>query len=175
MTARIREGIAEGFLCITGGVSMGRFDFVPRCVAECGMEVRLHKLAVKPGKPTLFATNADGACVFGLPGNPLSVFATFWLLVRPALAVRQGLPPSVPRGLAAKLQAGVGTTSSRQTYRPVRVWPNEHGELVAEPLTCHGSGDPFGLARANALLVSPPGAPARKPGDTVEVLRLEVP
>ncbi|HUU85537.1 MAG TPA: gephyrin-like molybdotransferase Glp [Phycisphaerae bacterium] len=172
---KIRTGLATGFLCITGGVSMGEFDFVPQCVTECGATVRFHKLALKPGKPTLFATTDDGACVFGLPGNPVSVFATFWLLVRPALAVRQGRPPAVPRPVAARLEGRVGPTADRQTYRPARVHPHVDGRLVAEPLVWHGSGDPFGLAVCNAMIVTAPGSPARGPGDTIEVLLIEVP
>jgi molybdenum cofactor synthesis domain-containing protein len=175
LAAKIREGLAAGFLCISGGVSMGQFDFVPRCVAECGAETRFHKLALKPGKPTLFATAAGGSCVFGLPGNPVSVFVTYWLLVGPALAARQGRAGAVPRSVSARLSGPVGPTAERRTYRPARAQPDDNGQLVAEPLRWHGSGDPFGLARANALLVTEAGSPARHPGDTVEVILLEVP
>ncbi|MCP4245593.1 MAG: molybdopterin molybdotransferase MoeA [bacterium] len=186
LIARIKEGLIAEFLCITGGVSMGQFDFVPECLQDCGATVQFHKLALKPGKPALFATVGEGSddrrYVFALPGNPVSVLVSFLLLVRPALAKWQGLGGGddplaqlAPRPVQARLTGPIGGAANRQTYRPARVTPDEHGQLCAEPLSWHGSGDPFGLARANALTVTPPGSPGQQAGADVQVLLLDGP
>lgn len=174
LTDAIKRGLRCGFLCVTGGISMGAFDLVPDALVECGATLRIRKLALKPGKPTIFATT-DDAHVFALPGNPVSVFTAFWLLVRPALARRQGLTADPPAVLRATLSAPVGATGPRQTYRPARVAVGDDGQLLAEPLSWGGSGDPFGLALANALLVSAPGSPAGAAGDSAGVILLDVP
>lgn len=175
LTARIKEGLSTGFLCMTGGVSMGEYDSVPECLQACGATIRFHKLALRPGKPALFATTEQGAYVFALPGNPVSAFATFRLLVLPALARRQGRPAAPPRTVRARLTGVLSGAPDGQSCHPARVEPDDRGQLLAEPLSWRASGDPFGLARANALAVLPPGSPARRAGDEVQVLLLEVP
>jgi len=69
---------------ITGGVSIGDFDFVPSVFEKAGIEILFRKIAVQPGKPTTFGIHA-GTLVFGLPGNPVSSFLQFELLVRPLI------------------------------------------------------------------------------------------
>ncbi len=173
LAARLRDGLDTGFLCTAGGVSMGEFDFVPACIEECGATIRFHKLAIKPGRPVLFATTEDGGCAFGLPGNPGSVFVAFWLLVRPALARRQGRTDVVPRSVSVRLLERLGPTGDRRTFRPALVEPNLQGEPQAKPLPTKGSGDPFGMGDANALIDSAPGTPAREAGDEARALLLE--
>jgi molybdopterin molybdotransferase len=173
LTARLRDGLDTGFLCTAGGVSVGDLDLVPECLQECGATTRFHRVAIKPGKPTLFATTEAGGCAFGLPGNPASVFVAFWLLVRPALARLQGYANEVPRAVTARLLGPIGATGDRQSFRPARVEPDQDGQLVAEPLRIQGSGDPFGMARANALIETAPGAEAGDTGQNVRVLLLD--
>lgn len=175
LAARIKEGLSTGFLCLTGGVSVGQYDFVPDCLRACGATIRFHKLALRPGKPALFATTEQGAYCFALPGNPLSVFVTFRLLVLPALARRQGGTAAPPRTVRARLTGALSGPPDRRSCHPARVEPDDRGQLLAEPLSWRASGDPFGLARANALTVLPPGSPARQVGDEVQILFLEVP
>ena len=175
LTERLGHGLATGFLCTTGGVSMGEFDFVPRCLQDCGATIRFHKVAIKPGKPVLFATTADGGCVFGLPGTPMSVLTTFWLLVRPALALRQGCSDALPRAVTVRLAKPIGATGDRRTFRPARVEPDQDGHLTAEPLVVQGSGDPFGIARANALIETAPHTAAQPQGQDARAVLLEWP
>ena len=175
LTERLGRGLATGFLCTAGGVSMGEFDFVPRCLQECGATIRFHRVAIKPGKPVLFATTADGGYVFGLPGNPVSVFTTFWLLVRPALALRQGRSDVLPRAVSVRLAKPIGATGDRRTFRPARVEPDRDGRLTAEPLVVRGSGDLFGMARANALIETAPHTPAQPQGQEARAVLLEGP
>lgn len=173
--SRIEQGLKHPFLCISGGVSMGAFDFVPRCLTECGAKIEFHKVALKPGKPTLLATTESGTVIFGLPGNPVSVFVSFCLFVEPALAKYQGHPQPLPRPIRVRLADSLGATGNRRTYRPATVRPDTDGVLRAAPLVWHGSGDPFGLSQANALIETRPGDAALAAGDTVSVLLLEWP
>ncbi len=100
---RITAGLEADMLCLTGGVSMGAFDFVPEVLQACGVTPHFHKLPIKPGRPTLFGTSESGTLVFGLPGNPISAVVGFELLVRPALAGLSGRPAVAPRLIRATL------------------------------------------------------------------------
>src|SRR3989339_233852 len=76
-------------ILLTGGVSMGDFDFVPAILKKLGFDILFHSIAVQPGKPTLFAKKGNVFC-FGLPGNPVSSFLQFELLVKPLLLKLSG-------------------------------------------------------------------------------------
>jgi molybdopterin molybdotransferase len=74
----------------TGGVSAGRMDFVPAALEQLGADILFHKVAIRPGKPILFARLPDGTLVFGLPGNPIAVAVGLRFFVSPALDIMQG-------------------------------------------------------------------------------------
>jgi len=142
-------------LLLSGGVSMGELDFVPGVLKDCGAEILFHKIAIKPGKPTLFARRerpgASGAAhstyAFGLPGNPVSAFVIFEVFVRPLLARLQGLR-FAPRTVHARLAEAVKRRDTeRVELRPVRL---ERGEVRS--LTFHGSAHLNALSGADALL-----------------------
>ncbi len=173
LTDRIREGLASDVLCISGGISMGAFDFVPEVLASCGVRIVFRKLAIKPGKPVLFGIGERGTRVFGLPGNPSSGFVCFRLLVRPALATLSGRDERRPVEIAARLIGDCPATKDRQGYSPARIAIDGDGSVTVEHLSWHGSGDPFGLSCANGLIVRPPGLPKAVGGDTVSVIPLE--
>ena len=105
---------------LSGGVSAGKFDFVPDVLRELGVQAHFHKVRMKPGKPLLFGTRGN-TLVFGLPGNPVSSFVGFELFVRPALRKMGGHaipgPTFVPMPLAAELK----TRNDRPTYLPGRL------------------------------------------------------
>jgi len=135
-----------GLLLLTGGVSEGDFDFVPRCLADLGADILFHRVAVKPGKPTLFARRGD-AWIFGLPGNPVSTFVIFELFVRPFLYRRLGLDwrPRIVRGT---LDAAVRRRGAERTeFLPVAV----RGGMVT-PVAFHGSAHLNALAGMDGLL-----------------------
>jgi molybdopterin molybdotransferase len=107
-------------LVLSGGVSMGDFDYVPRALAAAGVAERFHGVAMKPGKPTFFGT-AGRAFVFGLPGNPVSVFVNTELLVKELLFALSGVryrPLVVPVAVAEDI---VRTTTERVEFLPVRI------------------------------------------------------
>jgi molybdopterin molybdotransferase len=172
----LRRGITDGLrcdaLCLTGGVSMGTLDFVPDVLRDLGATFHVHRMAIKPGRPTIFATMPGGKLVFALPGNPVSAFVGFELLMRPALAALQGRP-AVPPLVRAVLQGSIAATSNRRSYIPARAKVNEGGEWEVRTLSWQGSGDSLGMATANALIMRPPQAEAVKSGDAVSMLLLD--
>jgi molybdopterin molybdotransferase len=156
-------------LLLSGGVSMGELDFVPGVLRDCGAQILFHKVALKPGKPTLFArreragaaragagnagagnagaVGSQPVFAFGLPGNPVSAFVIFEVFVRPLLARLQGLRYT-PRTVRARLAGGFRRRDAeRVELRPVRL---ERGEVHA--LEFHGSAHLNALSGADALL-----------------------
>ncbi len=171
---RIEEGFCCDVLCITGGVSMGTSDYVPEVIESLGATIHIRKMAIKPGRPLHFATAPDGTLIFALPGNPVSTFVGFELLVRPALAALQGRKGVVPSPVSALLLGSVAATADRRTYRPARARVTHDGQWEVEPVSWHGSGDSIGTATANALIMRPPRAPAVGAGEAVSVLLLNL-
>ncbi len=171
----IREAILTAsdcdVICITGGVSMGAFDFVPDVLKQVGATIHFHKLSIKPGRPTLFATLPNGQLVFALPGNPVSALVGFRLLVAPALAALQGRQ-EVVLVLQAELQGSLPAEGQRRAYYPARLSVNANGGYIAHLLSWHGSGDALGMAGAQALIVRPPGSPPAQAGDAVQMIAL---
>ena len=174
LTDRIRVGLEADVLCVTGGVSVGAFDFVPEVLESCGVRLLFRKVAIKPGKPVLFGIGPSGNLVFGLPGNPISGFMVFRLLVGPALAARQGRPGGLPAEMSVRIVGQCAATAARQSYWPMRVQIDVEGVLRAERLPWAGSGDPFGFSKANAVMVRPAHSPAVETGGVVSVIPLEL-
>jgi len=88
---RIEALTDSDVIITTGGVSAGRMDFVPAALEQLGADILFHKVAIRPGKPILFARLPDGRCVFGLPGNPIAVAVGLRFFVVPALRRLRGL------------------------------------------------------------------------------------
>lgn len=170
---KIEEGLRYDVLCITGGISMGAFDFVPEVLAECGASFHFQKLAIKPGRPVIFAKKDDGTLIFALPGNPVSAWIGFELLVRPAIAALQGRSGCVPTIFNATLNGKISATRNRQTYLPARAWVNDHGQWEVEPVNWFGSGDALGLGQANAMMIRQPDSQAASTGTTVSIMLFE--
>jgi molybdopterin molybdotransferase len=163
LRAAVREGLERDVLLLTGGVSAGDWDLVVPALEAEGVSIRLHKVAIKPGKPFCFAPR-----VFGLPGNPVSSFVIFEAFVRPYLGGLSG--GEFPRRrVRALLKNAVKKGADRVQYLPARV--DEAGG-AAELLPWKGSADLFTLADANAFAVVPVGA-APAAGDAAEFLMLD--
>jgi molybdopterin molybdotransferase len=133
-------------LLLSGGVSMGDLDFIPGVLRDLGADILFHKLAVKPGKPTLFAQRGR-SFVFGLPGNPVSTFIIFEVFVKSLLYRWMGIAgrPRTTRGsLAETVKRRDG---ERLEYRPVRL---EGTRII--PLSYHGSSHLSALREAEGLI-----------------------
>ena len=68
---KIEKGLKDDLFILSGGVSMGDYDLVPRVLRNCGVKIIFHKVSIKPGKPNLFGTKGN-TLIFGVPGNPVS-------------------------------------------------------------------------------------------------------
>jgi molybdopterin molybdotransferase len=131
-------------LVLSGGVSMGQFDFVPSVLTELGAKLVVHKVAQRPGRPMWFGISARGKPIFALPGNPVStlVCATRYLI--PALRQAAGL--SAPSRELAELTTPVEASPTLTVFAPVTLSSSERGTLLAAPHSTNTSGDFVTLA-----------------------------
>ncbi len=149
----IQCGLQYDLLLLTGGVSMGDLDLVEDVFAEFGFEIFFNKVAVKPGKPVVFARSGK-TMLFGLPGNPVSAATIFELLVRPA--IRKMIGNSVYQNpiVTARLTQRFLNRSGRENYAPAWTW-YENGAYHVRPLPYKGSGDVVSYAASNSYLICP--------------------
>ena len=165
---RIERGLKEDILVLSGGVSMGKYDLVETVLKDVGAEFYFDAVAIRPGKPAVFARCQD-TFVFGLPGNPVSTMVTFQLFVAPAIDILSGASPLPLPLLEARLAAPLDEKPGLTHFLPARVeWPNGVPEVRA--LAWQGSGDIATLARANAFLVVPPECEQVPASKMVQVL-----
>jgi len=170
---KVQAGLEADVLLVSGGVSMGKYDLVPKVFKALGVTAHFTRVAVKPGKPTVFATCGE-RLVFGLPGNPVSVILGFRLFVEPALKKLAGRTDVEPHKTPVRLAGPVWNRGDRRAYRPARLRPSADG-LLAEPLPSHGSGDLMALTRADALIQVEAGVGELPAGTQVPALLLEAP
>ena len=158
-------------LITSGGVSMGVYDFMKPALKELGAEIFFERVALRPGKPTVFA-RLGTTLVFGLPGNPVSVAATFNLFARAALRKMQGANQPGLIEETAVLAKAVKGSLDRESYLPAILRTDEQGTLLAEPLKWGGSSDFVAFANATALIVVPAGVKAIGAGMRVMIVKL---
>lgn len=146
----VLSGLLERFdlLVLTGGVSMGKFDFVPDVLAELGVEKQIHRVSQRPGKPLWFGTRGEKA-VFALPGNPVSALVCLYRYVLPFLERASGVPYRAPRRV--RLAWEVKSLPRFTRFLPVTL-DAEAGELTASPVEINTSGDFLSLARSDGFV-----------------------
>jgi molybdopterin molybdotransferase len=175
----LRREIAEAseradLLVLSGGVSMGRYDFTKAALHALGAEIFFERVALRPGKPTVFARlpGERRTLVFGLPGNPVSVSVTFNLFARTALRVMQGsLEPALVEESAVLSRTAKGS-AERTSYLPAALATDADGRLTAEPLKWGGSSDFVAFARATTLVIVPQGVGLAEAGSVLKAVRL---
>jgi len=149
---------------LTGGVSMGDYDFVPGMMIKSGFEILYRTIAIQPGKPTVFGKKNNKFC-FGLPGNPVASFVIFELLVKPLLYKMMGCEFS-PRILRMPFaQEYKRRISERMSVIPVVI--NSDG--IAEPVNYHGSAHIHALAYAQGMAFIPIGTTTIGKGELADV------
>jgi len=163
----VEAGLEHDCLLMSGGVSAGAYDFVEDVLAGLGVQTHTRRIAVKPGKPTVFGTRGD-RMIFGLPGNPVSSMVIARLFVAPALKKRMGLPARQAPTVTAVLESDI-------RKKPDRAW-FVHGVLGdgdpprVLPLDARGSADLATAARGNCLVVAPRGVSWIPAGQRVQVV-----
>jgi molybdenum cofactor synthesis domain-containing protein len=158
-------------LVTSGGVSMGVYDFTKTAFRELGAEIFFERVALRPGKPTVFGRIGE-TLIFGLPGNPVSVAVTFNLFVRAALRAMQGATETSLPEMTAVLARDVKGSKDRESYLPAVLRTDEKGTLLAEPLKWGGSSDFVSFARATALINVPADVKVVVAGTAVGIVRL---
>jgi molybdopterin molybdotransferase len=142
-------------LVLSGGVSMGRLDLVPRVLTALGVEAVFHRIAQRPGKPMWFGTTPQGRAVFALPGNPVSTLVCLARYVVPALYAAMGRAADPPQRLA--LAEAVDVSAPLAWFSPVCVETDEWGRSWARPRATNGSGDFTSLAGTDGFVELPAG------------------
>lgn len=159
LVGRIREHLASyDVLVMSGGVSMGKFDLVPRALKTCGVKQVFHRVAQRPGRPMWFGTSSAGAAVFALPGNPVSTLVCLARYVVPALQAAMGATEQ--RTLEAEriaLGAPISFNVPLAGFIPVRVQTDDWGRPWAMAQATNGSGDFAALAGTDGFVELPPG------------------
>lgn len=142
-------------LLLSGGVSKGKFDFIPAALESLGVEKLFHKIKQRPGKPFWFGKAPNGSLVFALPGNPVSSFMCTQRYFFPWLRKSLGLDPfDVP---TARLQKEVTFKPDLTYLCQVAISYDQAGHILATPSEGHGSGDLANLADADAFMELPRG------------------
>jgi molybdopterin molybdotransferase len=153
-----------------GGASVGDFDLVRKTALEHGLALDFYKVAMRPGKP-LMAGRLGAQVLLGLPGNPVSALVCGQIFVLPAIERMLGLPGAPPAPLAARLVGALEPNGPRAHYLRAVVEPEAGGWRCA-PFARQDSSLLGLLAASNALMIRPPGDPARLDGDMVEFVWL---
>ncbi|MDZ7860813.1 MAG: gephyrin-like molybdotransferase Glp [Candidatus Krumholzibacteriota bacterium] len=157
------RGSVDLFL-LSGGVSMGEFDFVPGVLKDRGFKLLFEKVAVKPGKPTVFGKSKDDF-VFGLPGNPVSTFVIFELFVKPFCFALEGAKWE-PRRVSARLKDKIERRKTgRISHIPVKLTGSGKVEIVEY----HGSAHIHAYTAADGFIAVPAGTGKIEAGETIEV------
>jgi len=150
-------------ILLTGGVSMGDYDYVPQVMTEAGFKLKFRSVAVQPGKPTVFGYRGD-RWIFGLPGNPVSSFILFEMLVKPFLYRLMGHQWQ-PLELILPLSEDYSRRrAERKAMVPVRI----SGGSVST-VEYHGSAHIHSYTMANGIMIVEQGVAMIKKGEPVYV------
>ena len=168
LRAHIERALEADVLVLSGGVSVGQYDFVEEVLRQLGVEFFFDAVAVRPGKPAVFGW-CRGKPVFGLPGNPVSTMVTFELFVRPAIELLAGRTARPVNYLKAKLAHPVRERGALTHFLPARV-TQTNGDPTVEVLLWEGSGDIGAVVRGNCFLVVHESKLELAAGDWVDVL-----
>jgi len=142
-------------LVLSGGVSMGKYDFVPSVLETLGIEVVFHKVSQRPGRPMWFGRSAEGKPVFALPGNPVSATVCLSRYVIPGIERAMGLARD--RSGYARLHEEVRFEPDLTLFLPVRLCPTDQGCMLAIPSAPNTSGDFTALAGTDGFVELPRG------------------
>ena len=164
----IQKAISENDIVIlTGGVSMGDFDFVPSVLKMAGVKILFDKVNVQPGKPTTFGVHSK-AIVFGLPGNPVSSFIQFETLVRPLINKMMGYnwkPIEQKLPMAVKYER---KSPARMGWIPAVIT----GNMEVMPVDYHGSAHISSLPEADGIFAVKAGTKTVEKGEIVSIRQI---
>jgi molybdopterin molybdotransferase len=164
----VKKAVVENdVLILSGGVSEGDYDLVRGILEKNNVKLQFEKVAVKPGRPTVFGVSDDVFC-FGLPGNPVSTFVTFELLVKPFLSKMMGhdFKPVISSRQLEK------TITRKKTERDLWLPVVLKGNDKVAGIEYHGSAHINALCAADGLFCIPAGVAKIEKGTTVAVRQI---
>jgi len=148
---RIGEHLDDAdVLILSGGVSMGKADYVPQVLENLGVKVVFHKISQRPGKPMWFGVGPQGQTVFALPGNPVSTLVCCRQYVIPALSKASGVRETPPE--FAALTQDVTFKPKLTCFLPVKLLSNTGGQVLAMPVHTNTSGDFASLSATDGFI-----------------------
>lgn len=156
-------------LLLSGGISMGKFDYIPQALEDLRAEKIFHKVAQRPGKPFWFGRYQDKALVFAFPGNPVATFMCLHRYFLTWLNATLGLAEQSP--VYAVLDKDFKFLPPLQYYLQVKLNSNLQGQLIASPVEGNGSGDFANLADTEAFLELPMERDDFKRGEVFRIWR----
>jgi molybdopterin molybdotransferase len=157
----------EGMVVSSGGVSVGKYDFVKDVYRQLGIEIKFWRVAMKPGSPLAFGTSGK-RLVFGLPGNPVSSIVTFELFVRPALRKMAGASSVHRPRVLATLAEDLKKSPDKSHF--LRGWVQiQNDQYTVRTTGIQDSNVLSSMMAANALIILPEGQTEFRAGDPVEV------
>lgn len=155
LRAHLGRHLAErDVLIVSGGISKGKFDLVPKALKELGVEEVFHQVAQRPGAPMWFGAGSHGQLVFGLPGNPVSTLICLVRYVVPMIASVMGRPRSAPQPVP--LAAPAKFYRMLTYFVPVALQHDARGGVAALPRAPNGPGDFLALAGTDGFIELPP-------------------
>lgn len=167
--AAFRQACANADVVITsGGVSVGEADYIKHGLTELG-RIDFWKVAMKPGRPLAFGRIGD-AWFFGLPGNPVSVMATFYLFVQPALRHLMGESEIYPLTFTARCESKLRKKAGRTEYQRGVLSVDAQGALTVSKAGPQGSGILTSMSASNCFIVLPVESESVQPGTMVPVV-----
>lgn len=153
---------------LSGGVSKGKFDYLPDALAALGVDKLFHRIRQRPGKPFWFGKAPNGTLIFAMPGNPVSSFLctqryfVTWLITSLGLSTT-----NEPHGI---LTTDTSFKPDLTYFLQVKVSYNEKGQILATPVSGNGSGDLANLVDATAFLQLPRGKEVFKQGEAYPII-----
>ncbi len=166
----LARGLEYPILITSGGVSVGKYDLVKDVLEELGLETKFWKVAIKPGKPTLFGTY-NKRLVFGLPGYPVATMLCFEHFIRPSIAQIMGADYS-PVQFEALLEEDLRCKPGRKKFLRARLRVKE-GRHYVSSLKTQGSAVLSALSQADCLIIAPLETAFLAAGDKVTVQLLD--
>jgi len=153
LTRKIKKGLDSDVIVISGGVSVGDYDFVKDVLLKLGTKIKFWKIAMRPGKPIVFGI-IKGIPVFGLPGNPVSSMVSFNSFVKPAMLKMLNVKKGVTGKVRARLEETIKTKKGlRYFLRAETVWKGNG--FITRTTGAQGSGILKSMALANSLIIIP--------------------
>ncbi|MGE0242269.1 MAG: gephyrin-like molybdotransferase Glp [Parvibaculaceae bacterium] len=168
----IGKAYGADILLTTGGASVGDHDLVQSALKEAGIELDFWKIALRPGKPLMFARDRRRR-ILGLPGNPVSALVCARIFLKPLIFSLLGLSVTSPDTVKARLGAPLAANDLRQDYLRAEVSRGDDGSYRAAPLKVQDSSMQRALTEAQGLIVRPPLAPEAHEGDMVDVILMD--